>query len=250
MFAALAATASGSPPASVSTCSFEPGLPRSTGFGPVSSPIFRPHVGGVDHRAGPVDRRLLAEPIQYRPVQSPPQPGLGPGHEAAVGGRLGDAELRGQVSLGAAGGQHVDDRGEHRPVTHLPGATALRALGLRWDQRLDELPQPVEHHFPAQSFCYDRTTARRSPVIHVRQALSRHGTGDWGDLEEEDKKSNEKSLIGGGGRIDPRPCCHAARATEPTRTRCARVARPGRGGIRDGLHRQTIPQVRRPSVVP
>ena len=38
VLAAEVATASGRPPASVSTCSLAPGLPRSTGFGPVSGP--------------------------------------------------------------------------------------------------------------------------------------------------------------------------------------------------------------------
>src|SRR3954470_14708432 len=84
VLAALTATASGRPPASVSTCSLEPGLPRLTGFGPVNGPLFRSHAGRVDHRAGPVDGRLLPEAVEHRPVQPPPQPGLGPGHEAPV----------------------------------------------------------------------------------------------------------------------------------------------------------------------
>src|SRR3954452_6397180 len=40
VLAAETATASGSPFRSVSTCSLEPGLPRSTGFGPVSEPPY------------------------------------------------------------------------------------------------------------------------------------------------------------------------------------------------------------------
>src|SRR5438128_826503 len=38
VLAAEVATASGRPAASVSTCSLAPDLPRSTGFGPISSP--------------------------------------------------------------------------------------------------------------------------------------------------------------------------------------------------------------------
>jgi hypothetical protein len=73
---------------------------------------------------------------------------------------------------GAPGGQHVDDRGEYRPVIDVPGATALRALGLRREQRLDELPQSVGHQRLTQSFLHDRETPCRSAIIHVRQALS------------------------------------------------------------------------------
>ena len=42
VFAALMATARGSPAASEMTWIFEPALPRSTGFGPVSGPPFSP----------------------------------------------------------------------------------------------------------------------------------------------------------------------------------------------------------------
>ena len=40
VFAALTATANGSPAASERTWTFEPALPRSVGFGPVSRPPF------------------------------------------------------------------------------------------------------------------------------------------------------------------------------------------------------------------
>src|SRR5512143_218487 len=140
VLAALTATASGRPVASVSTCSLEPGLPRSTGFGPVNGPLFRAHAGRIHHRTGPVDRRLLTEPIQHRPVQPPPQPGLSPGHEPPVRGRRRHADLRGQLPPGAAGPQHVDDRGEHRPVLDAASTATLWALALWRDQRFDDLP--------------------------------------------------------------------------------------------------------------
>src|SRR4051794_10902000 len=41
-FAAVSSTASGMPPASTRTCRLLPGLPRSVGFGPVSSTLFLP----------------------------------------------------------------------------------------------------------------------------------------------------------------------------------------------------------------
>src|SRR4051794_19823781 len=74
---------------------------------------------------------------------------------------------------GTAAGQHVDDRGEHRPLIDIPSAAALRTLLLRRDERLDDLPQLIRDQFSAQlSFPHGRTTPRRSPLIHVRQALS------------------------------------------------------------------------------
>ena len=37
------------------------GLAAVNGFGPVSGPPFRSDTGRVHHRAGPIDRRLLAQ---------------------------------------------------------------------------------------------------------------------------------------------------------------------------------------------
>src|SRR4051812_37482691 len=75
---------------------------------------------------------------------------------------------------GTAAGQHVDDRGEHRPLIDIPSAAALRTLLLRRDERLDDLPQLIRDQFSAPlSFPHGRTTPRRSPLIHVRQALMR-----------------------------------------------------------------------------
>lgn len=59
-FAAGTPIASGSPARSVTTWIFEPGLPRSTGFGPVRSPLFRPDRGGVQDRPRPDPRRSTA----------------------------------------------------------------------------------------------------------------------------------------------------------------------------------------------
>src|SRR4028118_292318 len=140
VLAALTATASGRPPASVSTCSVEPSLPRSTGFSPVSGPLLGPDTGRVDHRAGPLERpvptepgaprpvaargagrarpragpahpRLLTEPVEHRPVQPAPQPGLGPGREAAMGGGRGHAEPRGGRAAGAGAGARGGEPG-------------------------------------------------------------------------------------------------------------------------------------------
>lgn len=56
VFAAEISTVSGTPRRSHSTWIFEPGLPRSTGFGPVRSPpFFGSDADRVDDRSGPVD---------------------------------------------------------------------------------------------------------------------------------------------------------------------------------------------------
>lgn len=66
------ATDSGIPPRSDRTWIFEPGLPRSTRLGPVSSPLFGPHRCRVGHRAAPVDPALAAQVVQDRAKQSRP----------------------------------------------------------------------------------------------------------------------------------------------------------------------------------
>ena len=121
--------------------------------------------------------------IRSRAVGSPHR---GPPGEALVahvtnrwavspdGDRLGHAELRGQVSPGAAGGQDVDDRGEHRSVIDVPGAATLRALGLRRKQWLDDLPQPVGDQFLAQSFPHERGNGGHSSA-HPRKTSSKVG---------------------------------------------------------------------------
>ena len=77
VFAADSARDSGSPPRSDRTWIFEPGLPRSTGLGPVREPPFRPHAAGVRDGPGPVDEPLAAEFVQDGPVESRPDPGCG-----------------------------------------------------------------------------------------------------------------------------------------------------------------------------
>jgi hypothetical protein len=50
---------------------------------------------------------------------------------------------------------------------------ALRSLRLRRDEWLDDLPQFIGHQFLAQlSFPHIWATPCRSPLIHVRQALT------------------------------------------------------------------------------
>src|SRR5215211_4167698 len=57
-------TASGTPVASISRWYLDPGLPRSTGFAPVSSPHAGPHTHAVDRGPRPVDLAVVAQPVQ------------------------------------------------------------------------------------------------------------------------------------------------------------------------------------------
>jgi hypothetical protein len=78
VLAADTPTANGMPAASISRWYMEPGLPRSTGFAPVSSPPPGPHAGAVDGRPGPVDLGVVAQPVQQPMMQLLPDAGLLP----------------------------------------------------------------------------------------------------------------------------------------------------------------------------
>jgi hypothetical protein len=115
VFAEETATVGGGPPRSDGTWIFEPGLPRSTGLGPVLDPsFFSPHAGSVKDRAGPVEQALATEFGQDGVVQFAPQPSCGPLGEAAVRGLERHLERGRKVPLRTSAGQHVHDRGEHR----------------------------------------------------------------------------------------------------------------------------------------
>jgi hypothetical protein len=74
--AAETPTTSGSPFASDRMCILEPGLPRSTGPGPVRSPpFFGPDMGGVEDDAAHADQVSVIEATQDLLVQSAPHPG-------------------------------------------------------------------------------------------------------------------------------------------------------------------------------
>jgi hypothetical protein len=75
--AAESRTASGMPLRSTTKWYFEPGLPRSVGFGPVASPPFW-RGKAVHARPRPVEGRLVAQPVQQLRVQLLPDAGLLP----------------------------------------------------------------------------------------------------------------------------------------------------------------------------
>src|SRR5829696_7490860 len=71
-------TASGMPFRSTTRWYLAPGLPGSTGFGPVCSPPFGPNIEAVHARPRPVENRLVAQPVQQPPVQLRPDADLLP----------------------------------------------------------------------------------------------------------------------------------------------------------------------------
>jgi hypothetical protein len=144
VLAADTPTANGIPAASITRWYLEPGLPRSTGFAPTSSPTPRPHADRVDRRPGPVDLAVVAQPVQQPVVQLLPHPVLLPvaqsppaGHAAAT------AQLPGREQPPRdAGAEHLDDAAEHGSVLD-PGATPLEVGRLGWEQALDGRPDLV-----------------------------------------------------------------------------------------------------------
>jgi hypothetical protein len=78
------------PRASVSTCRFVPGLPRSVGFGPVSAPPpFCRDAGAVERGPAPVDLARALQLFWQCPVQRRPNPGRVPAAQAAPAGHAG-----------------------------------------------------------------------------------------------------------------------------------------------------------------
>src|SRR5690606_31329977 len=136
--------ARGSPPRSVSTCSFEPGLPRSTGFGPVIAPSFSPAPRRHPPRPG-TSRSALDCPARRAPppVDPGPQSGLGPSQKPSMRGGHFHPERRRYPPPGTPAGEHIHDRGEHLAGIRRCPPTTLRALSSLWNQRLDQLPELV-----------------------------------------------------------------------------------------------------------
>jgi hypothetical protein len=114
VFAAETATEIGRPPRSDSAWIFEPGLPRSTGLGPVREPPFRAHAGTVHDRMAPVDQTLAAEFVQNPRGATAATTRFGPLPEAAVRGLGRHPERRREIPPHTPAAQQVHDRREHR----------------------------------------------------------------------------------------------------------------------------------------
>jgi hypothetical protein len=134
VLAAETPTAKGSPARSDSAWIFEPGLSRSTGFGPVSGPPFSP--GHSRRQRPPATSRSVPDCqfIQHRSMQLPLQAGLGPLDKPSV--RSGDRnpETGRQMPPRTAARQHEHDRGKHRLIVDPRHPTTLRAGLHRRDQ--------------------------------------------------------------------------------------------------------------------
>jgi hypothetical protein len=143
-------TASGIPRRSVSRWYLDPGLPRSVGFGPVSSPPLGAHAHAVQAGPRPVEPAVAAELVEQQVVQPLPHPGALPVPQPPpTGDRAAAAKLPGgQQPPGDARAQLVDDPRQGGAVidagggrrSGMPGwaaaagwpATAARGRGSRW----------------------------------------------------------------------------------------------------------------------
>ena len=59
-------------------------------------------------------------------------------------------------------------------------------------------PPAAPPKFPQGRVAITANAARRIPWPALKDGLRRHATGDWGDLDLQDARSNEDALIGGG----------------------------------------------------
>jgi hypothetical protein len=120
-------------------------LSRSTGIDPVAAPPFRPDVGGVHARAGPVDPASRVKFGQQRLVELVEHPGLGqsPVTPPARHSRS-RTRLPGQVFPPDAGVEHEQHLLQHQPIRQRLRALPTRRPGRQ--QQLDPGPQLVGHH--------------------------------------------------------------------------------------------------------
>lgn len=156
-FGPEAATASGMPRASDTTCGLLPLLSRLIGFIPVSAPPFRTDGRRINDRRGPVGLAPVPEFVQGRAAQPAPQARLGPRREPAMRRRGRGAERRRQMPPGTTAGQHVHHSSEHRPLATRSGPTILRTNDERRQQRRDRLPELVRNQPLRQISAHDRS---------------------------------------------------------------------------------------------
>jgi hypothetical protein len=87
-------TASGIPRRSTSRWYLAPGLPRSTGLGPVSAPTLGAHAHAVQARPRPVELAFAAELVEQQVVELLPHAGALPVVQASpAGDRAAAAKL-------------------------------------------------------------------------------------------------------------------------------------------------------------
>ena len=175
--AAVTVAANGMPWASVSTWCLLPDLPRSVGFGPVSSPPS----GALAKEASIKARRqsiwsAAVEFGQQHRVQLPPDAGLVPEPQVVAAGLAATAaEFGGQVVPGDAGLEDEQDAGEDLAVVQgLAAGEAEAAWGRGRQQRLETFPQgigdrglswPVLLRFRRSLSQAPRSSSRANPFI-------------------------------------------------------------------------------------
>jgi hypothetical protein len=125
--------------------SSNPACPGPRGWDLCVRPLFRPHVRRVEDDPRQIQQPAVGQPVQQNLVQPTPHTGPRPDQKPAMHGRLGGAETRRQMPPGAATGQHVHDRGEHRLITDVRCSAALRPRPRRRQQRRHDLPQSLRH---------------------------------------------------------------------------------------------------------
>lgn len=145
VFAAEVPIERGRPVRSVIKWIFEPFLPRSTGFGPVRSPLSPPACSPSRSRSATSQLAAGTELVQHRAVELAPDPGPAPLGEPPVRGRPGRAEARRQLAPRAAGRGHEHDGRQHLPVPIPASAPALGAYRSSRNHPLEQLTQPVRH---------------------------------------------------------------------------------------------------------
>ena len=120
--AAVIPQASGVPPRSLMRWILAPGLPRSTGPGPVSSPLFGAYRERVHHRPIPSQTAGGVRSVEHRTVQHGPQSHLGPLGEPAVRGGPRHPEHGGRQLPPRTAGLGSGTRSPRAPPGRRPGA--------------------------------------------------------------------------------------------------------------------------------
>jgi hypothetical protein len=112
--AELMITEIGSPPRSPARCSLDPALPRSTGFAPVKSPLYRPQAEGVEVDPPKVDPAGRTQLVQQQHLELVEHPSFGPLIQPPpAGGRRTAAQFLGRQQAPRGGGAGHEDQRAH-----------------------------------------------------------------------------------------------------------------------------------------
>ena len=121
----------------------EPGLPRSTGFGPVCSPPFGPDAQAIHAGAGPVDGRLVTEPVEQRLMKPLPDARHLRVSQPSPAGRAAPASERLEYEPPRAPRPQYKDDSAQGGTIRDARTTAFRLGRLLGQQRFDGFPEDV-----------------------------------------------------------------------------------------------------------